>query len=207
MLAIIGNEAQQEEMVASLPTKKLPENVSWLLQPTHTPLAVCIDLLFDNTKERIALLESNYSLVIVNNALCGHAPLPPHFVSINGWNGFLQKKIIEAYTTNASIKAAAEEALSMFEKKLMWVTHSSVFISTRIIAMIINEAYTALAENTATKEAIDTAMQLGTHYPYGPFEWSRKIGLKRIYHLLSVLALSHPKYTPNALLVKEASLL
>jgi hypothetical protein len=118
MLAIIGNEAQQEELVASLPTKKLPENVSWLLQPTHTPLAVCIDLLFDNTKDRIALLENNYSLVIVNNALCGHAPLPPHFVSINGWNGFLQKKINRSVHNQCLHKSSGRRGDEYVRKKI-----------------------------------------------------------------------------------------
>ncbi len=47
------------------------------------------------------------------------------------------------------------------------------------MAMIINEAWHALAEEVSTKNEIDTAMKLGTNYPYGPFEWAEKIGLGR----------------------------
>ena len=37
-----------------------------------------------------------------------------------------------------------------------------------------------LGENVSTRDEIDTAMKLGTNYPFGPFEWAEKIGLKNI---------------------------
>jgi len=73
-------------------------------------------------------------------------------------------------------------------------------ISARIIAMIINEAYFANAENVSTEKEIDTAMKLGTNYPYGPFEWADKIGVKNIYVLLEKLSINDPRYHPSALL-------
>ena len=54
------------------------------------------------------------------------------------------------------------------------------FITARVIAMIINEAFFALQENVSSKEEIDTAMRLGTNYPYGPFEWTKLIGIDKI---------------------------
>ncbi|MCW3087600.1 MAG: hypothetical protein JWQ78_986, partial [Sediminibacterium sp.] len=60
-------------------------------------------------------------------------------------------------------------------------------IAARVIAMIINEAYFGLGDGISTRGDIDTAMKLGTNYPYGPFEWSEKIGLKKIYALLKKL--------------------
>ena len=71
--------------------------------------------------------------------------------------------------------------------------------------MIINEAYFTLEENVSTKEEIDIAMKLGTNYPYGPFEWSKKIGLKNIADLLKELFITEKRYQPAALLLKEAS--
>jgi 3-hydroxybutyryl-CoA dehydrogenase len=70
--------------------------------------------------------------------------------------------------------------------------------------MIINEAYFTLDEKVSSKNEIDTAMKLGTNYPYGPFEWSEKIGLKKVYELLTTLSHSHSRYEPAALLKKEA---
>jgi 3-hydroxybutyryl-CoA dehydrogenase len=37
-------------------------------------------------------------------------------------------------------------------------------------------------------------MKLGTSYPYGPFEWSGRIGLKRINELLKELARTDLRY-------------
>jgi 3-hydroxybutyryl-CoA dehydrogenase len=70
--------------------------------------------------------------------------------------------------------------------------------------MIINEAYFALEENVSTKEEIDIAMKLGTNYPYGPFEWCKKIGLKNIAALLAELSQTEKRYQPARLLLKEA---
>jgi 3-hydroxybutyryl-CoA dehydrogenase len=207
MLAIIGNNAQKEELLASLAGNVLPENISWLQEPGNEQVPTCIDLLFENSNDRIELLQKNYSLVLVSNVLCGLIQLPPNFISINGWSGFLQKNIIEAFATSTVVKEQAEEMMLLLQKKMSWVENSPVFISTRIIVMIINEAYSTLEENIATKEAIDTAMKMGTNYPYGPFEWASKIGLKNVVALLTALAFTHKKYTPNALLIKEATAL
>ena len=48
----------------------------------------------------------------------------------------------------------------------------------------------------STEEEIDTAMQLGTSYPMGPFAWSRQIGLQRIAALLQKLAATDIRYQP-----------
>jgi 3-hydroxybutyryl-CoA dehydrogenase len=68
-------------------------------------------------------------------------------------------------------------------------------ITPRIIAMIINEAWFSLAENISTRDEIDTAMKLGTNYPYGPFEWGEKIGLNRIIELLNELQKTDKRYS------------
>ena len=70
--------------------------------------------------------------------------------------------------------------------------------------MIINETYFALDEKVSTQDAIDVAMTLGTNYPYGPFEWSKKIGLKNVYDLLSRLSEINKRYEPASLLKKQA---
>ncbi|HZI53262.1 MAG TPA: 3-hydroxyacyl-CoA dehydrogenase family protein, partial [Chitinophagaceae bacterium] len=68
-------------------------------------------------------------------------------------------------------------------------------ITPRIVSMIINEAWFSLDEKVSTREEIDTAMKLGTNYPYGPFEWGDKIGLNRIRQLLSELQKTDNRYT------------
>ena len=50
-----------------------------------------------------------------------------------------------------------------------------------------NEASFALGERIARREDIDTAMTLGTNYPFGPFEWGKKIGFEQIRAVLEGL--------------------
>lgn len=60
-------------------------------------------------------------------------------------------------------------------------------VSPRVICMIINEAYYTLQEGTASKKDIDLGMKLGTAYPFGPFEWSLKMGVSNVYKLLKAV--------------------
>jgi 3-hydroxybutyryl-CoA dehydrogenase len=65
-----------------------------------------------------------------------------------------------------------------------------------VVSMIINEAFIALGENVSTREEIDTAMKLGTNYPYGPFEWAELIGVENIISLLNKLSEKDNHYQP-----------
>ena len=60
-------------------------------------------------------------------------------------------------------------------------------ISSRLIAALVNEAASAVAEGVATPQAIDTAMRLGANYPSGPLEWGERIGLARVVKTLEAL--------------------
>jgi 3-hydroxybutyryl-CoA dehydrogenase len=60
-------------------------------------------------------------------------------------------------------------------------------VKPRVIFMIINEACYTLQEGTATIEDIDTAMKLGTGYPYGPLEWCDKIGINAVFETLAAM--------------------
>jgi len=77
-------------------------------------------------------------------------------------------------------------------------------ITARVLAAIINEAYHTLGAQVSSREEIDIAMKLGTSYPYGPFEWSDKIGLTRVYELLTELSNEDARYMPAPLLKEEA---
>jgi 3-hydroxybutyryl-CoA dehydrogenase len=67
------------------------------------------------------------------------------------------------------------------------------------------QAFIALGEGVSTIEEINTAMKLGTAYPYGPFEWVEKIGVQNIVTLLHKLSKTQFRYTPSELLVQETN--
>jgi 3-hydroxybutyryl-CoA dehydrogenase len=58
----------------------------------------------------------------------------------------------------------------------------------RTVAMVINEAADTALQKVATCADIDLAMQKGTRYPAGPFQWSRQIGLRRLHTVLQNLS-------------------
>jgi 3-hydroxybutyryl-CoA dehydrogenase len=60
-------------------------------------------------------------------------------------------------------------------------------VQARILAAIVNEASTAVADGVATPAAIDTAMRLGTNWPDGPLAWGERIGLASVVHTLDAL--------------------
>ena len=72
------------------------------------------------------------------------------------------------------------------------LTLSGDQIAGRVIALLVNEAASAVAEAVATAEAIDIAMRLGTNYPSGPLEWGERIGLANVVRTLDGLHAAVP---------------
>ena len=60
-------------------------------------------------------------------------------------------------------------------------------VAFRLVALLVNEAVTALAEGLAVKEDLDTAMRLGVNYPLGPLEWGERLGLANVLAALDSL--------------------
>jgi 3-hydroxybutyryl-CoA dehydrogenase len=126
---------------------------------------------------------------------------PKHVLRINGWNSFLNRP---SWEIAGILNSDTNIILEKLHKKPIAVADEPGLVAAKIIAMIINEAYFALGDGVSDKPAIDTAMKLGTNYPYGPFEWAEKIGLNNIYTLLQKLSLTDTRYQPAPMLVTEA---
>ena len=140
--------------------------------------------------------------VMINSVVHTLQEIGQPFIRINAWPGMLERNIHELV-----MMTPPPDMLQEFYKQpdLSYRIVSDVagMVSGRILAMIINEAYYTLQEDVSTKEEIDTAMKLGTNYPFGPFEWSEFIGLKNIYDLLNKLSRTDNRYMP-ATAIKEA---
>jgi 3-hydroxybutyryl-CoA dehydrogenase len=88
-------------------------------------------------------------------------------------------------------------------KETVLVRESPGFITSRVNAMIGNEAFYMLQEGVASPRDIDKALKLGLNHPMGPFELVDLVGLDT---RLSVLQFLHrslgEKYRPCPLLVQ-----
>jgi len=127
---------------------------------------------------------------------------PANVLRINAWPGFLQRHSWEiAGPVDKNVIAICER----LDKKIITVPDEPGLIAARIIAMIINEAYFATGDEVSSKKEIDTAMKLGTNYPFGPFEWVSLIGPGNVLALLEKLSITDKRYQPAALLIKEVN--
>jgi 3-hydroxybutyryl-CoA dehydrogenase len=118
--------------------------------------------------------------------------LPGNISRINAWPTFLENDLWEISTKEEYV------VKNIFEKigwKYIIIPDEPGLIAARVIAMIINEAYFTYGDGVSTKDEIDTAIKLGTNYPYGPFEWAQKIGLQNIYELLKALNKNSKRYS------------
>ena len=181
--------------------------VSWLGDENLIPEAdAYFDL--DYEEEGPAFSGITNKPVFINSVIETSEKLPGNFIRLNAWNGFLERDSIEVVAADLpAAKQGSQLLVDSILKNLGWkyqiVTDLPGMIAARIIAMIINEAYFGLGDEISTKAEIDIAMKLGTNYPFGPFEWSRKIGLKKIYTLLKKLSEQDSRYAVAPSLEKE----
>ena len=197
LIAVLANNEQWEELTVNCDEKKLKRITS--LQDDDIADAYIILDEIDITS--IIELKKPVMLNDVINTLTT-LKAGQNVVRINGWNGFLQRKKWEmAGVVTEEIK----QLFAALDKDLIEVADEPGLVAARTISMIINEAYFALGEEVSTKEEIDIAMKLGTNYPYGPFEWANKIGVKNIYELLKRLYENSSRYIPAPLLEKEVT--
>ncbi len=203
-ITIRATEQQKEELKNNNFSDTV--NISWLAE--NEELKHTTDAFFDFTFNDADINANNFNddvIVFANavNTTCKEIN-KKNYVRINAWPGFLNRSIIEVVCDDELYKPQAEKILHALKWKFVFTPDACGFIAGRIIAMIVNEAYYALDENISTKEQIDIAMKLGTNYPYGPFEWSERIGVEKIYALLEKLSFQNKRYTIAGLLKNTA---
>ncbi|HVK96563.1 MAG TPA: 3-hydroxyacyl-CoA dehydrogenase family protein [Flavisolibacter sp.] len=195
-IVVLANKNQQEEFFTR-GIKAEFQVVDTFEYFIKTDADAYIDLLYNKDESRIKELKKFLPRpIIINSVIDTLADSCDQFIRINGWPTFLKSTVIEAAANGPESKEVADNILSIVGKKIEWVPDQPGFISARVISMIINEAFWALSEGVSTKNEIDTAMKLGTNYPYGPFEWAEIIGAKNIKELLRRMAEEDSKYKP-----------
>lgn len=211
-LAILANEAAKQEWLSKT---ALDTDISWandIDELTGTKADAYFDLDFENAPVHIEKLSHLMAPVFINSVIAPlldsemFSPMAEEcqLIRINAWPTFLKRDIAEIAIADPFDETIVRDVLGALGWKWRIVADVPGMITARVIAMIINEAYYTLQAGVSTKEEIDTAMKLGTNYPYGPFEWSEKIGLKKINNLLQALTAMDKRYEACALLQSEA---
>jgi 3-hydroxybutyryl-CoA dehydrogenase len=129
---------------------------------------------------------------------------PEKCVGLHFFNPVPKMKLLEVVRgleTSEETIADCREVGTRMGKEVVVVREAPGFITSRINAMIGNEAFYMLEEGIATAADIDKALKLGLNHPMGPFELVDLVGLDV---RLSILEYLHKtlgeKYRPAPLL-------
>lgn len=132
---------------------------------------------------------------------------PEQVVGMHFFNPVPKMKLVEivrALESGEEALALTAEVAQRMGKQTVLVKESPGFITSRVNAMIGNEAFLMLQEGVATARDIDTALKLGLNHPMGPFEMVDLVGLDTRLAVLEFLHKSlGEKYKPAPLLVQH----
>jgi 3-hydroxybutyryl-CoA dehydrogenase len=112
-------------------------------------------------------------------------------------------EIVRALETDDDTLASVVAVGKRMHKEVVVIKEAPGFVTSRINAMIGNEAFYMLQEGVASAEDIDKALKLGLNHPMGPFELVDLVGLDTRLHILEYLHKSlGEKFRPCPLLVQ-----
>ncbi len=152
-----------------------------------------------------ALFASNTSGLSITE-MAAATGRPERFAGMHFFNPVHIMRLIElvrgAETSEQTLATLAAVGRRM-GKEIVTVRESPGFVTSRINALIGNEAFRMLEQEIATASDIDKALKLGLNHPMGPFEMADLVGLDV---RLSILQYLHRTlgdlYRPSELLAR-----
>jgi len=152
-----------------------------------------------------AIFATNTSSLSVTE-MAGATKRPAQVIGMHFFNPVPLMKLIEiirGLETSEETIAATQEVSQRMKKETVLINESPGFITTRINAMIGNEAFYLLQEGVASAREIDKALKLGLNHPMGPFELADLVGLDVRLNILNFLHQTlGEKFRPCPLMVK-----
>ena len=144
------------------------------------------------------ILATNTSSLPITSIAAGLKD-PGRVIGVHFFNPVLQMPLVEVIPGHLTRPEVVEEVRKLavsLGKSVVGSRDTPGFVTTRAMAVLVNEAAWMLYEGTATKEDIDTAYKLGFHHPMGPFELADLVGLDTALSILDVLweGFHDPKY-------------
>ncbi len=153
-----------------------------------------------------AVLATNTSSLSVTEVAAATSS-PSRVIGMHFFNPVPKMKLVEivrGLETREETFKVVEEVAQKMGKETVDIRESPGFVTSRINALIGNEAFYMLQEGVASARDIDKALKLGLNHPMGPFEMVDLVGLDV---RLGVLEYLHErlgeKYRPCPLLVQH----
>jgi 3-hydroxybutyryl-CoA dehydrogenase len=202
-------EEQRKIALANLITSRSVEDLcreaDLLIEAVPEEMEVKLEIftIFDKFARPGAILASNTSSLSITE-LAAITFRAENCVGMHFFNPVPKMKLLEIVraleTSEATLQACAEVGRRM-GKEVVVIRESPGFITSRINAMIGNEAFYMLQEGIASAQDIDKALKLGLNHPMGPFELVDLVGLDVRLNILEYLHKTlGEKYRPSPLL-------
>lgn len=202
---------QKERALKNLMTARSVEDVcreaDLLIEALPEEMEVKLEIftIFDKFAKPGAILASNTSSLSITE-MASITFRAENCIGMHFFNPVPKMKLLEIVraleTSDATLQACVEVGRKM-GKEVVVIRESPGFVTSRINAMIGNEAFYMLQEGVASAEDIDKALKLGLNHPMGPFELVDLVGLDV---RLSILEYLHKtlgeKYRPCPLLAQ-----
>ncbi len=156
------------------------------------------------TKPETILASNTSSLSITEMA--GATKRPGQVIGMHFFNPVHRMKLLEVVrgleTDDRTVEAVSVVGMRMGKEAIV-VREAPGFVTTRVNALIGNEAFRMLEEGVASARDIDKAMKLGLNHPKCPFELVDLVGLDTRLSILTFLhATLGERYRPNNLMVQ-----
>ena len=126
-----------------------------------------------------SLFASNTSALSITE-MAAASGRPARFAGMHFFNPVHIMKLVElvrGLETSEDTLTAMTGVAERMGKQVVTVRESPGFVTSRINALIGNEAFRMLEQGVASPEDIDTALKLGLNHPMGPFEMVDLVGL------------------------------
>src|SRR5271168_1772713 len=176
---------QKEKALANLSTSRSVEDVcreaELLIEAVPEEMEVKLEIftIFDKFAKPGAILASNTSSLSITE-MASITFRAEDCIGMHFFNPVSKMKLLEIVraleTSEATLQACVEVGRRM-GKEVVVIRESPGFVTSRINAMIGNEAFYMLQEGIASAEDIDKALKLGLNHPMGPFELVDLVGL------------------------------
>lgn len=173
--------------------------------PERIDLKLDLFARLDKLAPASAVLATNTSSLSITE-IAGATQRPGQVVGMHFFNPVPMMKLVEIIRGLESSEASVgltQAVAHRMGKETVIINESPGFITTRINAMIGNEAFYMLQEGVASACEIDKALKLGLNHPMGPFELVDLVGLDVRLNILTFLHQTlGEKFRPCPLLVK-----
>jgi len=183
------------------------ETVDLIIEAVPEKIELKLDLFsrLDRICNPHVIFASNTSALSITE-MAGVTKRPQQVIGMHFFNPVHKMKLVEIIrgaATSAETSRVAEFVSKRMGKEIVEVKESPGFVTTRINALIGNEAFYMLEEGIASARDIDKALKLGLNHPMGPFEMIDLVGLDTRLSILNFLQQTlGEKYRPCPLLVK-----